>query len=319
MTDTLCEALERLLEKWEAKSNEPTFDEFDQLVCNTYGSRASDLRALLADHPAPSPRPGRCTCGLPGCSDEPDTVGEPVCDCGAPVSAHGGEMDDCPTPPPSPADDWMLRCDTCGRDYPAHEELRGTGAVGIAEARRRAALDGWTHHEHFDYCPDCTPAAPVPSPAPVDERCPTCGVMGGTHGLVHRRHPQGGGGVNVPCPAGEPTSRPSDLRRAITAAREDAERVGMNQQATDEWVAIALLTAGWRSPAEVAALVAETHATTRAQVAGEIAAGIHEERCKSMRDRPDEREYREGLLMAQVITDRASIARAATKAVSTDD
>lgn len=93
----------------------------------------------------------------------------------------------------------------------------------------------------------------------------------------------------------------------------------MNQQATDEWVAIALLTAGWRSPAEVAALVAETHATTRAQVAGEIAAGIHEERCKSMRDRPDEREYREGLLMAQVITDRASIARAATKAVSTDD
>ena len=58
--DTLREAVERLLEKWEAKSNEPTFDEFDRLVCDTYESRASDLRAVLAAHPAPSPDADLC-------------------------------------------------------------------------------------------------------------------------------------------------------------------------------------------------------------------------------------------------------------------
>lgn len=34
--------------------------------------------------------------------------------------------------------------------------------------------------------------------------CSFCGGLGGAHGLVHRRFPEGGGGVNVPCPAARP-------------------------------------------------------------------------------------------------------------------
>lgn len=32
------------------------------------------------------------------------------------------------------------------------------------------------------------------------ERCSSCGHIGGGHGLVHTRYPQGGGGTNTPCP-----------------------------------------------------------------------------------------------------------------------
>lgn len=31
-------------------------------------------------------------------------------------------------------------------------------------------------------------------------RCPNCGGLNGAHGFVHVRHPQGGGGSNLPCP-----------------------------------------------------------------------------------------------------------------------
>lgn len=34
-------------------------------------------------------------------------------------------------------------------------------------------------------------------------RCTSCGASGGTHGLVHERYGNGGGG-NRPCPAGTP-------------------------------------------------------------------------------------------------------------------
>lgn len=38
--------------------------------------------------------------------------------------------------------------------------------------------------------------------------CPRCGGQGGHHGLVHKRHAEGGGGTNTPCP-----NTPADAQR----------------------------------------------------------------------------------------------------------
>lgn len=53
---------------------------------------------------------------------------------------------------------WMLRCDRCGTDYPAHEDLRGGGTAARREGRRRAAAEGWTSDDQADtdLCPACS-------------------------------------------------------------------------------------------------------------------------------------------------------------------
>ncbi len=47
-------------------------------------------------------------------------------------------------------------------------------------------------------------------------RCPVCDTVGG-HGIVHVRHPAGGGGSNVACPVG--LSDPADRRVVIDVRR----------------------------------------------------------------------------------------------------
>ena len=39
--------------------------------------------------------------------------------------------------------------------------------------------------------------------------CPRCGGQNGSHGMVHMRHPEGGGGSNVVCPAADPMPAPA--------------------------------------------------------------------------------------------------------------
>lgn len=115
--------------------------------------------------------------------------------------------------------DWMLRCDGCGVDYPAHADLLGAGDEGKVEARRRAGLNGWTSAPgRRDYCPGCAsefvcltcgPTSTEPHPrrsgvircANCKEqlRCARCGGLNGSHGFVHTRHGNGGGS-NAACP-----------------------------------------------------------------------------------------------------------------------
>jgi len=64
------------------------------------------------------------------------------------------------------------------------------------------------------------------------ERCPRCGGIEGPdgtllHGLVHRRHEAGGGGVNLPCPNAPATQTAAD-------EREEAER--FRKEYLGEWV-----------------------------------------------------------------------------------
>lgn len=48
---------------------------------------------------------------------------------------------------------------------------------------------------------------------PREERCPECFSLGGAHGRIHVRHPQGGGGWNRPCSraAGVAPQEPSEV------------------------------------------------------------------------------------------------------------
>lgn len=50
--------------------------------------------------------------------------------------------------------------------------------------------------------------------------CATCGHPYPGHGLVHVRHPQGGGGANVACPANRWAGEGAE--RSLRAARENA-------------------------------------------------------------------------------------------------
>lgn len=52
--------------------------------------------------------------------------------------------------------------------------------------------DTWVDPKHLA-------ALAEPGGQPGEARCPECGALGGAHGFVHVRYPQGGGGWNRPC------------------------------------------------------------------------------------------------------------------------
>lgn len=60
--------------------------------------------------------------------------------------------------------------------------------------------------------------------------CPECGGTNGAHGVVHVRHPQGGGGTNRPCPhaAGG---------RLLGTVTEAAEALGVDNAQIIDWTA----------------------------------------------------------------------------------
>ena len=75
--------------------------------------------------------------------------------------------------------------------------------------------------------------------------CPRCGGLNGTHGLVHERHPAGGGGTNKRCPNApvattvafdsateqpEPDPETTPLE-ALAALAEDLDREGLTEYA----------------------------------------------------------------------------------------
>jgi len=71
---------------------------------------------------------------------------------------------------------WMLACDHdgCDVELAAHEDLRGTGDVGIDEARQRAAVAGWTFTINGD---DLCPAHSGEPAIGTKGICRTCGLQ----------------------------------------------------------------------------------------------------------------------------------------------
>lgn len=73
MTDTLREAVERLRDEC-LRHQQAALAGGGYVSMISHGDVATRLGLILAAHPALDAEPGRCTCGLPGCSDEPNIV-----------------------------------------------------------------------------------------------------------------------------------------------------------------------------------------------------------------------------------------------------
>jgi hypothetical protein len=114
-----------------------------------------------------------------------------------------------------------------------------------------------------------------PEQAPQQPRCPRCGGQNGAHVMVHRRHEQGGGGVNVPCPHAAPLSG-IETRQPARTPLQWAEETLSREFAGDLWagsctgdvydVTVKYDFESWRDLAErIGAMAAEhTHSALRA-------------------------------------------------------
>ena len=192
---------------------------------------------------------------------------EPVmCDCGAPVSEHGGEMDDCPAPEGQPEGS-----ERCGARHPVNEtavpcvEEAGHAGMHVSSTGCAGSRIEWAceHCGAIMHTSDRCALRPRPAaPAPVPDTCPDCGHS--PHGSIGFCPNMASDNecsctsiyTTVPVPDDEAVEALAALLDSLAIKRE-TETIGQYDRRRARAILAKLVELGWVSPEAHAAAVRE--------------------------------------------------------------